>query len=94
MAQTETVPTLNGEQLTDLDAAERALSYLRDGYNDGNLNRTVGIDGHEVLVVVSRSATFQHFGRFREAPDLRLQSPRAVEDDGRKALKVEIVEDK
>lgn len=92
MAQTDSVPVLNSQRLTDLDSAESALSYLRDSYNSGDLTRVTKLDGTDALRVVSRRSSFQHYGRFRRADGLRMLSPTAVEVDGETRVRIEIEE--
>lgn len=84
--------SLNGEKLTDLDAAERALSYLREGYNSGELERFEDLDGAPALRVGTRSNRFQHFHLFRDTPDLYIAEQKAVIDDGRARQQVTIRE--
>jgi hypothetical protein len=82
--------TLNGEELTDLSAAKRALSYLNDEYHDGEIHET---EGGRCLVVISRSSAFQHFSLFQAAEYVRIGNARAIDvgdEEPDVRLKVEI----
>lgn len=71
--------TLNGHPLVDLTAASEALDYLTDDYNDGDL--TVA-EGGRVLVVTTRTQSFQHFALFQRCEHVRISNVRAVDVGG------------
>lgn len=76
--QDDDAPVVNGVALTDLDAAEEALSHLTEDYNDGGLRRETSLTGRERLVVMSRAATFEHHEAIRDADALDAGEVRAT----------------
>jgi len=83
---------LNGVELTDLESAAEALDHLNDDYNDGDL---VWAEGGNCLIVMCRTARFQHWQTFRDSERLDLYPSavkKEVDDSIRPRLKVEIRE--
>lgn len=86
---TDEPETLNSVELTDLNAAKKALSYLREDYNGGDVYEA---EGGRCLVVISRSRNFQHFSLFQRCANVDITNCTAVNMDGSERLKVEIRE--
>lgn len=62
------VPIVNGHPLDSLDNVEKALSYLTEGYNDGDLSRRKdAITGKDTIIVTARRGQFSHTCRLLDA---------------------------
>lgn len=64
-ADEEGVPEVNGHALDTLDRFEKAMSYLKQDYNDGYLTRTIGGDR---IVMISRGSRCEHWESIRDSP--------------------------
>jgi hypothetical protein len=89
MSEATQTATLNGIELTGIGAARDALDHYNADYNDGELHEA---EGGKCLIVVTRTARFQHFSLFRDCERLKIGNVRAIEKGDDVRMKVEIRE--
>lgn len=81
--------TLNGVQLTGLEAAREALQHYNKDYNDGEMHVA---EGGRCLVIITRSSRFQHFDLFQRSEHIRISNVSSLVKNEYNRLKVELKE--